>query len=294
MRKFKIIILALLLIGSLMIGFSFAFGLKSAHINEFFSDSYKYKKQDTLVFTNNIETILIDTETKSVKLESHDEDFLSIDYYLKEKEKWTFDNVITNNHLKINQKQKSFWNFNFGFSSKKYDTIVIKVPKDKEISLTIKANLSDVNLKNITLKNLIIDIDVGSININNFTTAENVEINNNTGDIKINDLKTDLLEIASDTGNISLNMIFANSVIIDLGTGNINFKDVYAERSILSTDTGRITVSGNYGNFSLDLKTSAGNVYVDNDKKGKSHKVAISDKNIKATTSTGSIKVYTK
>ena len=243
--------------------------------------SYSAKlKKDGIVFNdnNNIETI-INNDIKIIDIESK---YLGIDIESGDHFKITYNNnyveVLKNgNKLEIiNNKEveNGYVNLN-----------PFDIDKNNEIKITIP--------KNINLDELIIDSKVGNIDIENIT-SKNVNITNNTGNVELNEIISANITIKNNVGNTDIEEVSTDILNIINNTGAIEVSDSLVNKLDTKIDTGNIEIdSDTFENeYNLDLKTNLGSVEVNKQKHSNVYKINNNTKKyINAFTNKGVIKL---
>lgn len=121
-----------------------------------------------------------------------------------------------------------------------------------------------------------IELDTGNIDICDGYKFGSVDIESDTGNV---DFKSDaaVLEINTDTGIIKVNDMTAESIKLDTDTGDVTVEDVICDRITADTDTGDINVLYSTVNDSLTATTDAGKIQL----------TEIACKKVSATNTTG-------
>ena len=293
MRVLKIVLLSLLGISIVLVGVGFISGMTFNDVKGFFDESYKYTKAEQIVLDDEVDTIIFDSDIKSLNVETHKLDTITIDYYLRSDEK--FNHNINNGTLEIESNQPfRLFSFGFGALNKTYNKIVVYLPEDGSYSFDINTDTGDFILTNVKVNNLEVKIDTGDVTINDVNISNVTNIKTSTGNIKISDSKALGVTIKASTGNARLTNFEASNIKIDLSTGNINLRDVISPMFELKTNTGKIEVDGSYPEYSLSLKTTTGTIRVDGSIQGNNYNIVKGSNKIEANTSTGSITINTK
>lgn len=292
MRVLKIVFVSLISVGLLLTLVGFIMGMTFSDVKAFFTEEYKYEKQEQIVVNEEVDTIVFETDIKAINVKTHSEDFITIDHYSKDNEKWSFD--IFDSTLKITSKQPfRLFSFSFGFGSKKYNEVLIYVPENQVYNFEINTNTGLVKLNDLKIDDLNIDVDTGDISLNNLTISGTTNLKASTGAVKIIDSALNELTVKTSTGKVYISDVTATSLKVTVSTSSIDLIDVDTPTIILSASTGSIDVSGNYSNYSLELKTSTGKVKVNDTNHGNSYNVIKGSNKIEAKTSTGSINIKT-
>lgn len=292
MRVLKTISVILILLSIVLITSGFIMGLKTDDIEAFFSNTHKYTKQDQIVYNEEITTINLDVETKSLLIKTHSQDSITIDHYKSEADQWDIN--LDNKTLNINQKvKKKLFRFNFGFEKSEYRTIIIKIPINGFYNLNLTTNTGNINIDGLTINLLDINVDTGDVNINNSNINAKTLIKTDTGNIKLMNTNTKEVNLKSSTGNVILNEVNAEKLDSKISTGTYHIKSLNSDNINLTTSTGNINIEGNYQNYSLELSTNTGKVRINGETKTKYYEIEKELPKISAKTNTGSINLKT-
>ena len=101
---------------------------------------------------------------------------------------------------------------------------------------------------------LAVEIDTGDIDIPAGYTFNNVDIENDTGNIYFKS-NAEVLELNTDTGTIKISELTATNIKLDTDTGDISVEDVSSKVINADTDTGDINIL--YSDIDGALNTSA-------------------------------------
>lgn len=190
------------------------------------------------------------------------------------------------------QTKKSKDELEIKVSSKNYNKININnnmelyleilIPNSYNENMKIEANLGDIRIQDFTLNNLDINANLGNINAENVESKE-IKINCDAGNVIVKNIKGDI-EVNADLGNVELYYdYFDYDLIAKSSLGSIN-----------------ITLPKN-ANFNLDAKSDLGTVKTDfpvttNEASNTKLKGTVGNggKNIKLTVDLGSIKINSK
>ncbi|MBE0700249.1 MAG: DUF4097 family beta strand repeat protein, partial [Acholeplasmataceae bacterium] len=232
-----------------------------------------------------------------------------------ERETWTYsenEDVLT-----ITQKTRPFslW-FNLKFASSDKLTMYIQIPKSMEGQLSLETNVGDIiidasetvvlkdvvfksNTGSITLKNLIVDnlvaeTDTGRIILTSISSAEAIDVETSTGRIDLEDLISNDLKASTSTGSVILKSSQINGQVdLKTSTGSIELRLTTATGYKLKTSTGSINMYfSSLSELKYDLETSTGEIQVNNVGQGNKHTTTNGSILIKASTNTGSIRIY--
>lgn len=141
---------------------------------------------------------------------------------------------------------------------------------------------------NATLENVTLTLSCGSLKAGNFE-ADNVNIKNNLGDVKLNGVTSNILTAGLDCGSIDIDNSKIGELDAENNLGNITIKNSVVGNSDIKVDcgdarlsgdfTGRTVVENNLGDIKVDLSrakeyyninlsTSLGDIKIDNDRMG--------------------------
>lgn len=141
--------------------------------------------------------------------------------------------------------------------------IVIKAPKDALKKITINNDFGDIKIDDFQEATINIDQDCGDVDVG---TVKNATIKSSYGDIKINSI-LNKCDIDSDCGDIKIENLQINensSIKSDLGDVKIqNINDVYVDAK---TDLGDIKVNSNnrHSEITLTIENDCGDIKVNN------------------------------
>lgn len=104
-----------------------------------------------------------------------------------------------------------------------------------------------------------IELDTGNVDISDGYKFASVEIETDTGNV---DFESDaaVLEINTDTGIIKVNDITAESIKLDTDIGDVTLEDITADRITVDTDTGDISILYSTVKETLTATTDAGKI----------------------------------
>lgn len=294
MKKTRNVLFIIMIISVITFITSFGLGFKTKNMDEFFTESYRYEKAETYRLAEEIDTLVINTQTKIINIYKQAYSDLTVDYYdLIDHE--TISILKNENILEIKEKANNKW-FNFQNPKKEVRTINIVLPIELIVNLEIKSNTGVINLRGLSLKDLTIENDTGDINIYNTIIEGDALIDVSTGNIKIDKFKVNNLNLKTDTGKTSIVNSSAIKSKVETDTGSININKLDARDISLKTDTGKITILGNYRQHDKELIVNTGKI-TENGVKVKG-KYLIENRNpsygkIKAVTNTGNINLET-
>ena len=276
MNKFIKISISFIIFGLVLIGL--ATYLNNGHIPRFSSNS---EKKNYSVSVNDVKNLDIDIIDSDVTIEENTvSKNIEIEYYTALERKVNIEHI--GNKLSIKE-NKNIVGINFNIFSEKRK-LIIKIPKSSNIDINSVNKIGDYFIKNLDIKSLIINSELGDVYIINIS-ASDADIKLATGNLNIDNLnsKNNSLKINVATGNVKLNNIndlkdisvdnkigdtdLSSSTIKDINItnelGNIKLSNLPSESSDninLKTTTGNIKLSNLTANNSIILKTTEGNI----------------------------------
>ena len=276
MNKFIKISISFIIFGLVLIGL--ATYLNNGHIPRFSSNS---EKKNYSVSVNDVKNLDIDIIDSDVTIEENTvSKNIEIEYYTALERKVNIEHI--GNKLSIKE-NKNIVGINFNIFSEKRK-LIIKIPKPSNIDINSVNKIGDYFIKNLDIKSLIINSELGDVYIINIS-ASDADIKLATGNLNIDNLnsKNNSLKINVATGNVKLNNIndlkdisvdnkigdtdLSSSTIKDINItnklGNIKVSNLPSESSDninLKTTTGNIKLSNLTANNSIILKTTEGNI----------------------------------
>ena len=159
--------------------------------------------------------------------------------------------------------------------------------------LDVDLNTGNVRLSRINItNNLDINTDTGKITLD-LVTAIDMNLESNTGSIDMDDLTGSSLIVNSDTGTIEVkSSTIINQVDLETETGNVKVYMTTASGYNLSSATGSVTVTlTNLDQIRFDLQTSVGDIEIDGADQGTRHTTSTGSILLKARVSTGDISI---
>lgn len=326
MKTFNKIILIIIGISTVLLIFSLIIGFRPKDVKAFFQESYKYEKIDPYKTNEDINQLKLKLATKNVVIKGHDGEEIIINYYLREKE--TISIEVNSQIMTIKQtlNQRLFF-VNFQIPNETYLTMEILIPQNKQIKLDINGDVSNIKVEDVLLKTSTFKTSTGNISLKNINSDENFNIKTDTGAISLVNIEANDLLVSSETGKILINNFSANdldlknstgllkvtggeakNITVNHSVGSITFKDTLSSKIKINSstsnvtlnevdskniqiylETGSVSIKGKYKDYSLNLKTNTGKVFVDGVKKSREFQAEKTDDIIIAETSTGKI-----
>lgn len=304
MKKLFIIMGSLIGLGLIVIFIAFA--ASGFKLEIFDNDATLVESSHAVSSNTNLE---LKVSTSEVNITKSNDDKIYLSYYNTEKRKIT----VTDENDLISLKRDDAiiqWYQWFSFTtSKKINTINIKVPEnfvgnislllstgDVEIiglskfnNLNISITTGEVDLLGLDLNDLEISGTTGSIEVEN-TNLSKLDIENSTGDVTLDNVTVQSsINIRNTTGEIDLETVKADSVRAESSTGGIDFENLKAKSIYFKTTTGNIEGSfvERKTEFSITSSTTTGRNTLP-----ASWVLDTATTVLHAQTTTGNIKVY--
>lgn len=256
----------LILLGLVMAVAAFFMGLDIAGLRGFFNDDEAYGEMLTETISDDINTIEIDVETRSIVVHVVESSDISVTYYAHvSRDTWTFE--VVGSTYAVKQKEKvGFFNFlNYKFVSEDIKTVHLYIPNDVTYTMNLETSVGAVRVEFdevITIKDLTVTSNTGSVYVKN-VFVESLHATTDTGYVMIKDVESlGVIIVDSDTGSLSLTDIIAESFELDSDTGSITLTRTEASTLIASVETGRITVIDSSFLGDVDIHTSTGDINI--------------------------------
>jgi DUF4097 and DUF4098 domain-containing protein YvlB len=295
MKIFKSLLIIIVVAGLALIAIGFATGASFTNIFDGISSSDDYTLEDTVTYTDALSSIVLDLETRNIEITSTTDDFISIDYYSKEDDTWSFD--FDHGELTIIQDEPNgiFNWFSWTLPTSNYLDVIISIPEAYNFDVDIKTNTGDISLENFdTLGDISLITDTGRVSVE-LIDAISIYLESDTGSLKVIDVNADEdISLDTDTGSAEIENTTCESLTVDLSTGSIDVSDIVANKIDLDTNTGSIDVEGiNLTNRTLRLSTDTGSVKVNGNDQGDTYNLILTDDDfyLTAETNTGSIRI---
>ena len=310
MNKFIKIAFSLIITGIVLIGF--ATYLNNGNIPRF---SANYDKKNYTVSINEIKDLDLNILDSNISIEENTSSGnIEIEYYTGIEREILI--THTDKKLSIEENKNTFGvDIDFSIFSKKQE-IKIKIPTSSSIdvhSLNKIGNLiiKDLNIKHLTANSKIgniyltnvstldteIKLSTGDLKINNFKSENNsLKIKTATGNIKLNNISgINNLNIDNNTGDIDLSSSTIKNINISNKLGNITLNNLPNESTDninLKTNTGDISLFNLTANNSISLKSSTGNILAElNDNESNFTNGSNKKKTLFTSSSTGTVTV---
>ena len=313
MKVIRSLIIGALIFAALFIGIAFASGASLDSIIDSFNENDTYILQDPIVYEENMDTLNIEVEDRSITIEPTTASTITIEHYRKDDETWDID--LSDGVLSITQtKDRDFFDwFNWGITMQDKKQIVVMIPEtymfdvdmsthtgditfadfDELKDVSIKTTTGDILLENYSSSKLNIESNTGDVTLDQITVTNQLEVEVTTGDIRVKEVDANAMTLSATTGNIHVDHATTHAISTNTNTGDIQIEDVMADTFDLSASTGQIKVIDvDLENRSLYLDTNTGDIIVDGYRQGNQY-TYVNDENyyIDASTSTGDIKI---
>lgn len=181
--------------------------------------------------------------------------------------------------IKCVNKRKWYDYIGIGFAN---DSVTVYLPEATYKNLELETSIGDIEVPEyFTFED--VDIEASTAKITwNADVNNSIKISTSTGDITLKAVKVNnSISLSTSTGKIKLNDVTCNSFDAESSTGDITLKAVIAEDGItIDTSTGDVEFDGSDANW-LSISTSTGDV----------SGTLLSDKIFEADTSTGDVEL---
>jgi len=308
-------------------------GLSYSAINEFLDADDTFGEKIFYTEESVINSIVLDIEDRSVFIAQGTGDQVLFNYHAHEKDTWT----ITENDGVLTIKQVKSRNIldwiDYKEITKALKNTYITLPATRDMTLDLSnrvgdisiyendnyfefikvnmyvgnfglrgVNVDDVDIKlrtgNMLFTNVIVD---GDLDISNQTGQvrldggdyQDVNIKNSTGTIVLTNLNALQLTLSTATGNISTNNVnVANQMEASSGTGKVIVNNTTASGYDLSTKTGEVVlVLPVLNSIKYDLATSTGRISLNGTTLGSPYLTQTGTVTLKVRVSTGDIRI---
>jgi len=241
---------------------------------------------DLITYTEDemITDLKLDLENRHIDINYVDQETLTIDYYKKENDTFTFS--VVDGMLVVEHDFESFWLniFSFNMVSRMYITVTVNIPNTWELDIIdLKTSTGDIDMvfdtvksydevdlynqtgsmhiENVSATTLIAHTSTGDIDMNDIIATNSMKVTLSTGDISLINITTSDFEVSSSTGDIGLNQITAEDAKIDNSTGKIDISNSTFESLEADISTGKIELDQVVSNSYL-LESSTGDIHV--------------------------------
>ncbi|MEQ6354767.1 DUF4097 family beta strand repeat-containing protein [Lysinibacillus sp. M3] len=216
-----------------------------------------FKKQQTFD-AQQIEELEINNETWNILLESTDSNDLTIAIDGKQQKKQNAPVEIKQDGKKINVLQHDteegfFKNISIGDKG----TIRISIPNNTVHNIGVSNSNGDININNLTTKDIIISSDSGYKVIKGLV-ADKGEFTSQDGELKMMDSTVNELTIAATNGDSYITRVSSPQMKITAGNGEVLMKEMDEEKStFIETGSGDFSVFYKHAPKSLEVVASS-------------------------------------
>ncbi|MGD2435841.1 DUF4097 family beta strand repeat-containing protein [Bacillus velezensis] len=265
-------------------------------------------KTDTKNFKKNvsydvekIDTLKVCTDSWDVKFKKSNSNKVTISAEGKKKDKAPVTFQGDEGDLVVSQKEQKNGGFLDGFTfGKQGGTIYINVPDSGMNNIEITNKDGTIQLSEISAENIVVDNHSGDEKINN-VSAHTGKFSSKDGALSVEDSSFEKLNITSASGDNEMKEIHSSNVKITSKDGAVSIKDITEGKSLsVNTKSGDIGVSYKKAPTSLEVfAQSNSDVTFDLDGLNKSHdgvklkkgEIGTGDNKVSLSSEDGSIKV---
>ena len=174
------------------------------------------------------------------------------------------------------------WYHNISLSFQGGAKIIVYLPKLEYNKLNINESTGDVRIDCMTFNDMELSVSTGDIVIDSVECVNDIKVKVSTGDVFLTDVTCSNLNSNGSSGDITLKKVIASEKFnINRSTGNVKFEDCDAAEIKVEVSTG--SVKGNFLTSKIiTAKSSTGDVDVPKNTEGGKCEI---------TTSTGDIKI---
>lgn len=216
-----------------------------------YSDTIKELAVDK-IYENNYNKIIIDTEASDIEIKKSQNETTQLKIY-SEKEQVELTEDTSELKIKVKTTPCKFLCLNF---NKKISKIELYIPENYDKEIKIENSYGDIDIESFKSLNINIEEDAGNIKID---TANIANINNNYGNIKINEIKEGKLK--SSAGNIEINKV--ENINITNNYGNTEIKEIN-EFVKINSDAGDIKIDNINITKDSSIETNVGKIKIEN------------------------------
>ncbi|MCD4827316.1 MAG: DUF4097 domain-containing protein [Acholeplasmataceae bacterium] len=262
MKIFNRIILLVFVIGVSLVAVAFSQGLDLRNLGDFFIDDEAYGDQIEYVSTTVIDEININVDTRHIIVKESETDDLYLTYYSKEDDTWTINE--SNGVLSLIQKSQptSFSWFKFKFGSYEVMSLTLFIPSDLSLDYTllsdtgeikyidgpsqanhvnVETDTGSIKLENIDLNSLSVKVDTGTVRVKDLNTLQDIDVLVDTGSVYVDEVTSNNLDIYTNTGSIIVTNSFISALMdLETDTGSINVEESSANAYDLRSDLGSV------------------------------------------------------
>ncbi len=157
----------------------------------------------------------------------------------------------TSSNITVTQKDKDYFNF-FKFGIILHSPkITLYIPSEYEGTIFIDNNAGEIDIENLQCKVLEIETNAGKIDLENSNITDSVIFRSDVGSINVENTTTNDFTITTNVGDIDIEHTIINSINFDAAIGDID-----------------VQLIGNPNDYSIDANTTIGDVDIPNSTNG--------------------------
>ena len=238
MKKTAIAILIAVLV--VVIGGTLLFaGLSAVHFKIRDLDTTQYVT-NTHQVGENFTRVEMDLDTAGVSIQPAEDGTCRV--VCVEREKYPHTVTVENGTLIVRSAKNQKWNYSLVSINIKSPSVTVYLPAADYASLKVAADTGAVNLvAGVSFGTVDVDADTGAVKVDG-VTVEKLRINADTGWIAIANMTPETVELDADTGSIRVtDVVCSGDMRIEADTGSIRLEDVDAANLYLKAATGSIS-----------------------------------------------------
>lgn len=164
---------------------------------------------------------------------------------------------------------------NIDFTGINAPKVTVTVPESAALTaLEITSHVGDVRVRGLSLETLSAEVNTGDLSLSDITAAGAITMQSNTGDQELRRVQAPKITVTGNTGEIDLEDVEAGHITARTQTGDIE-----------------MTLPGRAEDYSLDLKTSIGNVEINDREHENPFTTTNGGKTLTASSSVGDVEV---
>lgn len=219
-------------------------------------DTAKYET-NTYSVSETIHSISMETKSADIRFAVSEDETCKIVCYEMEKVKHSAtvqDGTLT---IQVNDQRKWYDYIGIHFRTPK---ITVYLPETAYTSLNIKGRTGDVEIpKDFTFEMLIIHVSTGDVR--NYSSSQIIEVITETGDIRVENVSTNVLVLCVSTGKVTARSISCKGDMhIKVSTGDTQLTDVTCKTLHSKGNTGDISLQNVVATEKLSVERSTGDV----------------------------------
>lgn len=139
--------------------------------------------------------------------------------------------------------------------------ITVYLPKPEYTNLLINGDIGDVEIsKDFSFNNVDISLSTGDVNCN-ASASEMIKIKTSTGDICVENTSAGSLDLTVSTGKVTVSDVSCKGdITVGVSTGDAEFNDIECKSVISSGDTGDISLENVIAAEKFSIERSTGDV----------------------------------